>query len=177
MRCLANCGCVVGNRYICPAPDATQIWRCDEGPIHHFWCVPWLSCEQGCFQTSHGASCSSLLPSSPTPKRKARSSEIRLRTEHHAQVKRYEIANDPNENKHYICSNDGVAVLVCRWGFCSTEKLCRKGQKCDAECNCCRKIKTLDGSEKWAREKRDEVSVFSHDHLGRVVDDVVASCV
>lgn len=37
----------------------------------------------------------------------------------------------PQENKHWVCSRDRASVLVCAYGFCSTEKYCKKGAECN----------------------------------------------
>ena len=33
-------------------------------------------------------------------------------------------------NEHHICSDDGEVVLVCRYGFCSTEYECGRWKRC-----------------------------------------------
>ncbi|KAF2622662.1 hypothetical protein BU25DRAFT_425598 [Macroventuria anomochaeta] len=36
----------------------------------------------------------------------------------------------PQENKHYICFQDRTGVLICKYGFCSTDHYCKSGAKC-----------------------------------------------
>ncbi|CBX93241.1 hypothetical protein IAQ61_008959 [Plenodomus lingam] len=46
------------------------------------------------------------------------------------------------ENKHYVCSKDRASVLICRYGFCSTDYYCNikgSGSYCHDDCICCKK--------------------------------------
>ncbi|EOA91009.1 uncharacterized protein SETTUDRAFT_25103 [Exserohilum turcica Et28A] len=43
------------------------------------------------------------------------------------------------ENKRYECSKDHTGVLICRYGFCSTDHYCKKNTKCSDKCACCKK--------------------------------------
>ncbi|KAF2847766.1 hypothetical protein T440DRAFT_455861 [Plenodomus tracheiphilus IPT5] len=48
----------------------------------------------------------------------------------------------PEENKHKTCSKDRASVLICRYGFCSTDHYCNLhgvGDYCHDDCNCCKK--------------------------------------
>ncbi|KAH9875189.1 hypothetical protein J1614_004679 [Plenodomus biglobosus] len=50
----------------------------------------------------------------------------------------------PQEDKHYICSKDRTSVLICRYGFCSTDRYCNldgPGASCHDDCTCCKKGK------------------------------------
>lgn len=44
----------------------------------------------------------------------------------------------PQENMHYTCSRNRASVLICKYGFCSTDHYCGTGSECKDECNCCR---------------------------------------
>ena len=44
------------------------------------------------------------------------------------------------EDRHWVCSDDRSAVLICRWGFCSIDYYCTKrGTTCQDMCVCCKK--------------------------------------
>src|SRR5690242_7581985 len=36
----------------------------------------------------------------------------------------------PQEDKHYVCSKDRRNVLICRYGFCSTDYYCKSDEEC-----------------------------------------------
>lgn len=58
----------------------------------------------------------------------------------------------------YECSNDRTGVLVCKYGFCSTDHYCRKGTKCSDKCACCKRTKL------FSREAEDvNNAVTQHD--------------
>lgn len=43
----------------------------------------------------------------------------------------------PQENKHYSCSQDYTSILICKYGFCSTDRYCKNGSKCtDGSLSC-----------------------------------------
>jgi hypothetical protein len=39
---------------------------------------------------------------------------------------------------------DHTGVLVCQYGFCQTDRYCKKGTKCHDKCSCCRNMDVLE---------------------------------
>ncbi|KAF2130832.1 hypothetical protein P153DRAFT_355654 [Dothidotthia symphoricarpi CBS 119687] len=78
----------------------------------------------------------------------------------------------PQENKKYICSSDRASILICRYGFCSTDKYCKKGAECWDDCTCCKGKHTRRDVNK-AIETGGVIPVKS---VGRNLDDEVYEC-
>ncbi|KAI1514242.1 hypothetical protein Ptr86124_006872 [Pyrenophora tritici-repentis] len=56
--------------------------------------------------------------------------------------------DDTVTEKTYECSNDHTGVLVCQYGFCSTDHYCKKGIRCSDNCSCCRRgLEEVEGSD------------------------------
>ncbi|KAJ8112327.1 hypothetical protein OPT61_g5280 [Boeremia exigua] len=49
-------------------------------------------------------------------------------------------ATSPQENKHFVCSKDRKGVLICKYGFCSTDYYCKIGEECNDESLSCKRI-------------------------------------
>ncbi|EMD96083.1 hypothetical protein COCC4DRAFT_122724, partial [Bipolaris maydis ATCC 48331] len=62
---------------------------------------------------------------------------------HVAMAKKDALTFDDKEKKRYECSNDRTCVLICRYGFCSTEHYCKKGTRCSDKCACCLGVREL----------------------------------
>lgn len=109
-------------RYDCKGND---IHRCDSKGES---CKLHKHCEQGCFKLVGGATCVDKLPHSD--KRETNAVKV---------VDLKARKDKPQENKYYICSSNGASVLVCRYGFCSTDHYCTDGAWCHGDCTCCKK--------------------------------------
>ncbi|CAN9137402.1 unnamed protein product [Alternaria alternata] len=85
-------------------------------------------CSTKCFADHQGAGCigSSTVAIEASEKRDTE-------TEVNAEAK-----------KTYECSNDHTGVLVCQYGFCQTDRYCKKGTKCHDKCSCCRNMDVLE---------------------------------
>lgn len=95
-------------------------------------------CEVYCFDHDNGASCVDLnVPNDMTtsddidvtiPKAPASGSGTNV------------LPRDASAQKdeHLTCSRDRASILICRYGFCSSEKYCKSGDECKDECNCCK---------------------------------------
>ncbi|KAE8853575.1 hypothetical protein HRS9122_00567 [Pyrenophora teres f. teres] len=56
--------------------------------------------------------------------------------------------DDTATKKTYECSNDHTGVLICHYGFCSTDHYCKKGTMCSDTCGCCRRgLQEIAGSD------------------------------
>ncbi|EUC38989.1 hypothetical protein COCCADRAFT_81677, partial [Bipolaris zeicola 26-R-13] len=62
---------------------------------------------------------------------------------HVAMAKKDALAFDDKEKKRYECSNDRTGVLICRYGFYSTDHYCKKGTRCSDRCACCLGVREL----------------------------------
>jgi hypothetical protein len=60
------------------------------------------------------------------------------------------------KKEHKECSNDHTGVLICRFGFCSTDLYCKRGESCHDDCACCKK-------NGLASRQEHEVSLLSED--------------
>lgn len=95
------------------------------------------ACEAYCFDHDNGASCVDMGKSVTTTL-----NNVEIST-HKAPASGLEVkiaARDasPQENKHYTCSKDRTGVLICKYGFCSTDHYCKTYDECKDDCNCCR---------------------------------------
>ena len=50
----------------------------------------------------------------------------------------------PGEDKHYICSTDRTGILICRYGFCSTDRYCRRDEECSGDSASCESLHSID---------------------------------
>jgi len=79
-------------------------------------CVTIDTCYSFCFLHDNGAACVDMgVP--PVPKVPV-SAKIAARTA------------SSEENEHNECSKDRTGVLICRYGFCSTDYYCKAGDEC-----------------------------------------------
>jgi hypothetical protein len=46
----------------------------------------------------------------------------------------------PQEDMDYTCSRNRSSVLICKYGFCSTDHYCGSGNECKDDCKCCRSV-------------------------------------
>ena len=69
---------------------------------------------------------------------------------------------DTAAKKTYECSDDHTGVLVCQYGFCSTDHYCKKGMRCSDGCACCKKgLKEVADSDKVSRQPEAVISLRS----------------
>lgn len=58
----------------------------------------------------------------------------------------------PQEDKHYVCSKDRRSVLICRFGFCSTDYYCKSDEECkDRSVSCQSKLSFAEVSKSGMR--------------------------
>jgi hypothetical protein len=79
-------------------------------------------------------------------------------------------ARDPVDQKKkkpaqpgtYECSNDRTGVLICRFGFCSTDHYCssKKGESCHDDCACCKKNGLASRQEADVSSLSEDLSVL-----------------
>lgn len=93
-------------------------------------------CEVHCFKHKEGAACVDMgavigeVPSdneAPTRKDPVSAEDLKV------------AARDASlqENKHYVCSKNRRSVLICRYGFCSTDHYCKSNEECKYESVSC----------------------------------------
>ena len=93
------------------------------------------TCETYCFSHDHGASCVDMGKSVAT-------------TSNNIDISIAARDTSPQENKHYTCSKDHTGVLICKYGFCSTDHYCKTYDECKSDCNCCRRrVSSTQGSK------------------------------
>ncbi len=104
-------------------------------------------CESYCFKDDRGAACvdmgDGIMENSSTsnaPHSKASAPML------HDKIAARDAS--PQENKHYVCSKDRRSVLICLYGFCSTDYYCKNGDECkDESVSCKSKVLSAQGSK------------------------------
>lgn len=114
-------------------------------PANGAACATTELCRVKCIENQHGAECSPEIPV--------------------ALAKKDEGALEAEAKKSYECSNDQTRVLVCKYGFCSTDHYCRKGTKCSDKCACCKRTKL------FSREAGDIDNTVTQDDVSLVHND------
>ncbi|RMZ74242.1 hypothetical protein GMOD_00003250 [Pyrenophora seminiperda CCB06] len=128
--------------------DGTHLYKCGMGEVvlacfSPNACPVLEKCATKCVQGSEGAGCVT----------EATTVTIVANLEAHQAVHTAD-TNDVDDvaKKTYQCSNDHTGVLVCQYGFCSTDHYCNKGTTCRDRCACCKK-----GSHEVADTNDDKV--------------------
>lgn len=95
-------------------------------------------CNPYCFSNNNGVSCVKLR--APTVKTFDIMDATNLEAEKlvpDSSVTAREAS--PQEDLHYTCSQNRASVLVCKYGFCSSDHYCRSGTECKDDCSCYKK--------------------------------------
>lgn len=79
-------------------------------------CITIDTCESFCFLHDNGAACVDM--DAPLISKVPVSGKVAAR------------AASPDEDEHNECSKDRTGVLICRYGFCSTDYYCKAGYEC-----------------------------------------------
>ena len=86
-------------------------------------CIPIDTCAPFCFLHDNGAACVDMgappVPKVPVP------------------VKVAARAASSDKNEHNECSKDRTGVLICKYGFCSTDYYCKAGFECQDDSFTC----------------------------------------
>ncbi|KAJ4989304.1 hypothetical protein SVAN01_05209 [Stagonosporopsis vannaccii] len=113
-------------RYHCVGKDVIQCETAAGGR-----CLAIDPCKLSCFERDKSALCISngefndnkkSIPGGPVPM---------------ADLKIAARKASPHENKHCICSKDRRGVLICKYGFCSTDQYCKSNEECKDESVSC----------------------------------------
>ncbi|KAF9698168.1 hypothetical protein EKO04_003570 [Ascochyta lentis] len=140
-------------KYHCEGEDVV---RCETAPGGI--CLAIDLCEAHCFKHNSGASCVDLgVPvvftsndiNVAVPKTSVLETSVKFAARDAA----------PQEDMHYTCSRNRASVLICKYGFCSTDHYCEGGNECNDDCNCC---KSLSSS---AQDTKSEVRAVPEDTL------------
>jgi hypothetical protein len=145
---LAGCG-IVALAFSAPATNPTAAWENTQTQNYHCagkdvvrcettaggTCFAIEFCEAYCFNHKNGALCVDMgassdvitavnnvettIPRTPVSVLAARDASSR-------------------EDKHYTCSRNRASVLICRYGFCSTDYYCGSSDECKDDCLCCK---------------------------------------
>ncbi|KAF1944288.1 hypothetical protein EJ02DRAFT_482599 [Clathrospora elynae] len=107
---------------------------------------------QHCVQNPWSAECQVVLPPSP------------IGDEAHVDIKARQ------EDKHYECSKDRSAVLICKYGFCSLDHYCKlkmASSTCHDDCNCCKmsdpELRSV-GESDFSKNVKDKVVRIENTH-------------
>lgn len=116
-----------------PITDSTAIWQ--NTPIQKYYCkgkdiircqtmtedscIVMGFCDARCSLHGNGVICVDMS-APPTPKVPVSAFESKIASRNAS----------PQENKHGECSEDRTGVLICAYGFCSTDHYCKAGDEC-----------------------------------------------
>jgi hypothetical protein len=127
--------------------DGRDIIRCEtpEAKVGGI-CTTIDTCESFCFIHDNGAACVNM-GAPPMPKIPV-SAKVTAR------------AASSEENEHNECSKDRTGILICRYGFCSTDYYCKAGEECqDGPFTCAPKSSSLAEAKSEARDVLPETEV------------------
>lgn len=104
----------------------TQEYHCKGKDVIHCettaggTCIAMDPCEAYCFLHDNGAACVDMGEPPVIPKVPVSASEAKIAARDASSQK----------NEHNECSKDRTGVLICRYGFCSTDHYCKAGDEC-----------------------------------------------
>ena len=151
----------------------TQKYHCEGKDFIHCetiargTCLTIDRCEAYCFNYDKGAACVDLGEATVKT-----SSDIDT-TVSKVPVPAFDITFttrdiSPQEDKHYVCSKDRTGVLICRYGFCSTDHYCKSDEECkDDSVSCESKSPSAQGSKSEVRDVPKQVEDTSLKHVAR----------
>ncbi|KAH6618509.1 hypothetical protein C7974DRAFT_378706 [Boeremia exigua] len=120
----------------------TQKYHCEGRDVIHCettvggTCFTVDTCEEYCFKHDNGAACVDMGATAYTSDNiDYLASEVLDSTPEDDFAAR---DTSPQENEHYICSKDRRSILVCRYGFCSSDYYCKSNEKCSDDSVSCR---------------------------------------
>lgn len=92
-------------------------------------CLAVNYCETYCFKHDKGAACVDMADVVEAPSSNVDTPNSK-ETVFASDIENAARGASPQENKHYICSKNRRSVLVCRYGFCSTDHYCKSSEEC-----------------------------------------------
>jgi hypothetical protein len=107
-------------------------------------CVNLGTCETYCYGDDVGVACVDIKEATENASDDSKTFQkcMRFRSGNQADVaQRYE--HPATEDKHYGCSKDLTSVLICKYGFCSTDHHCKNTELCSIQSLTCEPKSTL----------------------------------
>jgi hypothetical protein len=123
------------HHYRCEGKDVT---RCDTATDSG--CVNLDTCETYCFGDDAGVACIDIKEE--TPSEDSKTLYRRGSSDNQAGVA-HSYVHPATEDKHYGCSKDLNRVLICKYGFCSTDHYCKTTEVCSIQSLTCEPKSTL----------------------------------
>jgi hypothetical protein len=127
------------DHYRCEGKDVTRCVTATEGA-----CVNLGTCETYCYGDDAGVACVDNKEATENASDDSKTFQkcMRLGSGNQADVAQ-SYGHPAAEHKHYSCSKDLTSVLICKYGFCSTDHHCKKTELCSIQSLTCKPKSTL----------------------------------
>ena len=125
--------------YRCEGKDVNRcVTATDSG------CVNLGTCETYCYGDNAGVACVDIKEATENASDDSKTFQkcIRVGSDNQADVAQW-IGHPATEDKHYDCSKDLNSVLICNYGFCSTNHYCKNTEVCSIQSFTCEPKSTL----------------------------------
>ncbi|KAJ4381151.1 hypothetical protein N0V86_003498 [Didymella sp. IMI 355093] len=130
-------------KYHCEGKDVIRCETTARGT-----CIAMYPCKKYCFLHDNGAACVDM--GAPPVKVAVSIFEAKIAAR----------AVSSEMNEHNECSKDCTGVLICRYGFCSTDYYCKSGDECnDGSFSCAPKSPSLEGVKSEIRDVPPQAEV------------------